>query len=418
MLLTLMVYVTVVSFVLGVAAWTLERGMRGLTFPTRWIWTVALTGSLGFALATLLPVIFRGSLADTSAAGASAIVLTPVVVSLGRVTASVTPFADLDVLLLAGWALLSLGVGFLLLRAQLQLVSERSKWTPTELDGCRVMVSKDLGPGAVGLLRPRIVVPRWALDLPAAERELMLRHEAEHCKAGDPQIVGAALFLLCLMPWNPALWWQLRRLRLAIEIDCDHRVLRRSPAVRQYSTLLLEIGARSVTSRVSALAFARPKPFLERRIRIMTDSKSPNYARTLGLALLSCLLVVASCQMDEVPEIASMVAADLQAIAAGPVFTPMTVRPEILNRDEVIAAMVRDYPPALRDAGIGGQAVVWFYLGDTGSILHTRISESSGHDGLDAAALRVAKVYEFTPALNRAQPVNVWIQIPITFQIK
>ena len=34
MLLTLMVYVTVVSFVLGVAAWTLERGMRGLTFPT------------------------------------------------------------------------------------------------------------------------------------------------------------------------------------------------------------------------------------------------------------------------------------------------------------------------------------------------------------------------------------------------
>ena len=418
MLLTLMVYVTVVSFLLGFAAWTLERGVRGLAFPTRWIWTVALTGSVGFTLATLLPVIFRGSLAETGAAGASAVVLTPVVVSLGRVTASVTPFADLDVLLLAAWATLSLGVGFLLLRAHLQLVSEGSKWTPTELDGCRVMVSRDLGPGAVGLLRPRIVVPRWALDIPAAERELMLSHESEHCKAGDPQIVGAALFLLCLMPWNPALWWQLRRLRLAIEIDCDHRVLRRSPEVRRYSTLLLEIGARSITSRMSAMAFARPKPFLERRIRIMTDSDGPDYARTLGLALLSCLLVVASCQMDEVPEIATMVAADFQAIAAGPEFTPMTVRPEIQNRDEVIATMLQHYPPALRDLGIGGRVVVWFYLGDTGNVLHTQISKSSGHDGLDAAAVQVANSYEFTAALNGEQPVPAWIQIPITFQVK
>jgi len=149
----------------------------------------------------------------------------------------------------------------------------------------------------------------------------------------------------------------------------------------------------------------------------MTAPKNTNYARTLGLTLLSGLLVVASCQMDEVPEIASMVASDFQAIAAGPVFTPMTVRPEIKNLDEIIASMVRNYPPLLREAGIGGRAIVWFYIGDTGSTLHTRIGTSSGHDGLDAAILQVAKVYEFTPAFNREQPVNVWIQIPVTFQI-
>jgi TonB family protein len=220
------------------------------------------------------------------------------------------------------------------------------------------------------------------------------------------------------MPWNAALWWQLRRLRLAIEIDCDHRVLLGSSEIRRYSTLLLEIGARSIAPRVSALAFARPKPFLERRIRVMTAPKNTNYVRTLGLALLSGLLVVASCQMDQVPEIASLVASDFQAIAAGPVFTPMTVRPEIKNLDEIEASLEQNYPPLLKEIGIGGRVVVLFYIGDTGSTLHVRIRESSGHDGLDAAALQVARVYEFTPALNREQPVNVWIQLPITFQIR
>ena len=109
---------------------------------------------------------------------------------------------------------------------------------------------------------------------------------------------------------------------------------------------------------------------------------------------------------------------DLAAIQAGPVFTPMTVRPEILNRDEIIPTLIQNYPPDLRDAGIGGQVAVWFYISDTGNVLHTRISQSSGHDGLDAAALRVANVYEFTPALNRDQRVKVWIQIPITFQVR
>jgi hypothetical protein len=49
---------------------------------------------------------------------------------------------------------------------------------------------------------------------------------------------------------------------------------------------------------------------------------------------------------------------DLEAIQAGPVFTPMTVSPEILNRNEVQQALIREYPPLLRDVGIGGRVVV------------------------------------------------------------
>ena len=96
----------------------------------------------------------------------------------------------------------------------------------------------------------------------------------------------------------------------------------------------------------------------------------------------------------------------------------MTVRPEIRNRNAVMTAMERAYPPILRDAGIGGQVVVWFFISEEGQVLDKRVSQSSGHTQLDDAAVEVADVYQFTPALNRDQKVKVWIQIPITFQVR
>ncbi len=105
-------------------------------------------------------------------------------------------------------------------------------------------------------------------------------------------------------------------------------------------------------------------------------------------------------------------------ISAAPVFTPMTVRPELRNRNEVMQALMREYPPILRDAGIGGQVVVWFFISEEGQVLDRRIFSTSGQTQLDDAALKVADVYRFTPALNRDQRVQVWIQLPITFQVQ
>ena len=105
-------------------------------------------------------------------------------------------------------------------------------------------------------------------------------------------------------------------------------------------------------------------------------------------------------------------------IAAAPVFTPMTVRPEIRNRPEVVAALMREYPPILRDAGIEGTVEVWFFISEEGIVGDRRVSKSSGQAQFDEAALKVADVFRFTPALNRDQRVAVWIQVPITFQVR
>ena len=74
------------------------------------------------------------------------------------------------------------------------------------------------------------------------------------------------------------------------------------------------------------------------------------------------------------------------------------------------------YPSMLRNAGIGGEVVVWFFISEEGRVLDRRVSRSSGHKLFDEAALQVADVFRFSPALNRDRIVQVWIQLPISFQ--
>ena len=102
-------------------------------------------------------------------------------------------------------------------------------------------------------------------------------------------------------------------------------------------------------------------------------------------------------------------------ISAAPTFTPYTVRPSIRNRSEVSRALEREYPPLLRDAGIGGTVTVWFFIDEAGAVQRTQVDQSSGHPALDDAAIKVADIISFTPALNRDKRVPVWISLPITF---
>ena len=110
--------------------------------------------------------------------------------------------------------------------------------------------------------------------------------------------------------------------------------------------------------------------------------------------------------------------APAEDVSASPRFTPFTVAPSILNVDEVVRAMQREYPTLLRDAGIGGTVSVYFFIDENGTVHDRRINESSGHQALDDAALRVADIYRFSPALNRDKKVPVWVSFPITFQVR
>lgn len=47
----------------------------------------------------------------------------------------------------------------------------------------------------------------------------------------------------------------------------------------------------------------------------------------------------------------------------------MTVRPQLLNGDEVAQLLVQHYPPLVRDACTGGTVDVWFFIDKTTPVL-------------------------------------------------
>jgi TonB family protein len=117
--------------------------------------------------------------------------------------------------------------------------------------------------------------------------------------------------------------------------------------------------------------------------------------------------------VEHLPPPSAPKAADL---AAGPVFTPFTVAPELRNREAVGRALERHYPPALRQAGISGRTLVWFFLDVHGKVVKAQVKQSSGYSAFDEAALAVADLMIFSPAQNRDRYVPVWVALPIDFR--
>lgn len=97
---------------------------------------------------------------------------------------------------------------------------------------------------------------------------------------------------------------------------------------------------------------------------------------------------------------------------------PNMVAPRLRNPDEVERTLRRNYPPILRDAGIGGTVNVHIWLDENGEIVRSRIGQSSGHPSLDEAALRVVEIMRFAPALNRDRAVRVIVNLPIEFKAR
>ena len=202
-----------------------------------------------------------------------------------------------DRVLLSLWFASSVIALALVSFTMLRLRRAATRGAPTSVDGVDVMVVDTLGPAVVGLWRPLIVLPRWAIGASAHERALILRHEREHLAAGDALLLGGAVLPLVLMPWNLPLWWLHCRLRNAIEIDCDARVLVSGADVRAYGEVLLRTAAHATRQLFVSPALADHASHLQQRILAMTRTVSPRHhlPRILGLSAALVLTGLAAC---------------------------------------------------------------------------------------------------------------------------
>lgn len=452
MTLAWMVYVTVLTGLLGLAARAAEAALDLYGQPLRWAWAVAGAGVLvplaawAVSAAGLHPWAWLG--AATSESGGRVLLPSGTVTgpapgmgptwlaSLSRALGGLRLPAAGEAWVLRAWAAAAACGAALVGGTHVWLGHRRLHGRSVTIRRARVALTRDTGPLAAGLIRPRVYMPRWVLRLDPAGRRAAWLHEREHIEAGDPLLLTGVTLLALLAPWNLPLWWILGRLRQATEVDCDRRVLERRVDSRRYGALLLEVGRRGARPPLPAAALVTPERSLERRIRSMTR-RIPTHRlrRALGLVAAGGVVLAAACEtptpngppdasVSRAPTAPADSAADATTGGVGtgsvspdhPEFVPRDRDPALLDVDSVITALQREYPAELRDAGIGGRTVLWLLVDANGNVTSTRVLRSSGHAALDSAAMRVGGVMRFRPAENRGHPIAVWIAQPITFQ--
>lgn len=438
-----MLYALVIGSLLWLAGHCAERLVLAAGRGTRWIWLAGIAASTAVPL--LLPVWnARYGAGPADAGGVAGIGEIRVIGGIGADVPAEVPFLWLERALAIGWGAASVALLAFFMSSAIVLRRRRRRWPLRVIAGMPVLVSERTGPALVGFAAPDIVVPSWVLDWDDRSLRLLVAHEREHDRAGDPLLLLASAAALVLLPWNLPLWWQVRRLRLAIEVDCDARVLRRHPDARQYGLLLLEVGALASRGAVSVAAFSEPSSLLERRMRVLSGARRIRRptAVLFASAALAGPAAVAALPVPEAPAVpaASAVPVPVPLARAGepvaqpeeadraaaldtipdpdhPGVVPYDTAPGLLPeaRERLAAALAREYPPQLRDAGVGGTVTVWMFVDAAGSVTEARVASGSGHPPLDSAAMRVARDLEFTPARRGGSAVPVWIQLPVQF---
>jgi len=289
-----MLYVIMVSLLLSAGAFLAERAARLKRVGTRWIWITAIVASLVLptvisSVSFELPDVLGESVASRYVAlrQATSQHLSPAVWIAG--SAEPAKWRASNGVVKQIWVGVSAAMLLALIGSGALLFARKRRWRYETVSGASVLVTNDVGPAVVGLMRPRIVVPRWVTLALPSHQAAVIAHEQSHLEARDPQLFTLALALLVFMPWNLPLWWQLRRLRYAIEIDCDARVLKGGVDPAHYGETLIAVGERQSAYVGAVAAMSESKSFLEERIEHMI--RKPVRWRRLGAATLASFAV-------------------------------------------------------------------------------------------------------------------------------
>lgn len=310
--------------VIALGALALDGVCRAARMPGRWTWTGAL--GLVVLLTALVPVRRIGDAGmshvpathvttATDSASPAAVTMSPLsrtlaaaramidapVARLARAAARVVPPVA-DRWLLAAWIGCSLALLVLTLLVLRRLLDARDTWPVVALDGERVHVAPDVGPAVLGFSRAAIVVPRWLTECAADVQRVVLAHEREHVRARDPLLLALGTAAVVLVPWNPAVWWMAARLRLALELDCDRRVLDAGTHAHDYGVLLIDLAGRTAAIPLPAPLVGLTMPaerttHLERRIIAMSATRPRHVAlRIAAGSLVALVAALAACE--------------------------------------------------------------------------------------------------------------------------
>ena len=342
-MLPLIVCGLLIGAVLVFAASVLHAQERAADRPLRWIWAAAM--ALTIALTAIVPLRERLAEPRMLPLDGRALAAVPLratelerpgflqLASLATrdvINAAIAPVnagvrwagnrsPETQRIALFVWAGGSVSAALLLLVVYRRMRRVSRGWKTGHMLGNAVKVSDRAGPAVVGINPMEIVVPAWVLERSSEEQRLVLRHELQHVSARDPLLLLAACVMLALMPWNPFLWYALSRLRLAVELDCDRRVLHTGVAPLAYGRLLLDLSEHESSLSNALPALAYHTSHLERRLLAMTARPARFViARRVSAGAVAAAALLAACEskLPTSAEIENMDAASAVAQAS------------------------------------------------------------------------------------------------------
>jgi beta-lactamase regulating signal transducer with metallopeptidase domain len=363
MIIAVIGYGLMVSALAAFAAWLVERAQVAAGRPRKHAWMG------GILAALLVPALVIGlrepgegvvsmlvSAVQTQVQGAA----TPAVMALSAASpGGEANGGSLDDWLAALWALTSAVLVGAYAFSAWRLGRRARSWRSACVDSSPVSIAPDIGPAVFGWLRSRVVFPHWLIEAPVEVQRLALAHEREHLAARDPQVLTVAMLLGALLPWNLPLLWMLRRLRFAMEVDCDARVVRRGADPNDYGLALLYVSERQSRAPITAIALIERTSQLERRINFMFATPRKYSAVIAGV----CFALAGSCLYA-----AATLDAPRLATAAPVLKPPPGADGPGFRLGQRFEVLLREKYPELLDVRIDGTAIVVAVVNEDWSI--------------------------------------------------
>ena len=398
-----MAYTLVVSGLLGLAALACEKALVLSGRPVREVWIGALLGSVALPAVAIAAPAFLGRGAELATAVVAGVGSGPLQIAAASY-ASAEQAGGFSSTLGILWLAVLIAVVVYLAVATWRLRTERKAWRPGRFSGAPVMISNRRGPAVVGVMRPVIVIPSWLLELERRLQRAVFRHEREHLRAGDQRVYTLGVGLLLLTPWNPISWWQLARLRLAIEFDCDRRVLASGISRRSYVDALMAVGTRASRNWLPHPAFTMRRAPVEKRLRRIIGPgarlRTPRLIASWGVAALAVVLVLGA------PVPGRLIGPDAGATNAGPDAPPGFAGASAGS--ELVPVRFRDPRP-------GPRVGLLLHVDATGAVDRFVTTTSSGNPVLDETARAVVPTLSFRPPAGAEGGTGVWMTQWFTF---
>jgi hypothetical protein len=180
--------------------------------------------------------------------------------------------------------------------------------------------SAEQGPAAVGLLRPRIVLPPWLARLTPAAAARIVRHERAHARWRDP-LVNAIVRLTRAVLWPSLPLWYLERLiRTEQEVAADAAALAGEAE---------EASAEYASSLIEAVRYARH----DRHVAAFGSAAAlrERIERLLGVSRPGIVRIAAA---------AAMIAAGALVVAEGPAASGVYAMPAHAVGDPTLDALI------------------------------------------------------------------------------